>query len=113
MNTAGLAGIQRLGDRHARRADRASSCQDLAQTTHHYTIPQQRRKPALEQACQRRQRGKAHPAQPPLLPTEYSWHRPDCLQQADHALAPQAAPELGQATEPLLAPAQQVRGQAS
>jgi hypothetical protein len=36
------------------------SCQDLAQTTHHYTITKKRRKPALEQARQRMQRVKVH-----------------------------------------------------
>jgi hypothetical protein len=30
---------------------KSSSCQDLAQTTHHYAITKQCRKPALEQAC--------------------------------------------------------------
>src|SRR5262245_18288800 len=80
------------------------SCQDLAQTTHHYAITKKRPKPALEQACQRMQGVKAHADQPPVLPVEHPRHRPDFLQHADHAIAAQAVPELGEATEPLLTP---------
>ena len=91
--------------------DERRSCQDLAQTTHHYVIPQKRRKPALEHARQRVQRVKAHTDQPPVLPAEHPRHCPHLLQQAHHAIAAQAVLELGEATEPLLAPDQQVMGE--
>jgi hypothetical protein len=75
-------------------------------------IPKKRRKPALEYARQRVQRIKVHTDQPPLLPAEHPRHRPDLLQQADHTIATQAVPELGEATEPLLTPDQEMMGEA-
>jgi hypothetical protein len=69
-------------------------------------------KPALEYARQRVQRVKAHADQPPLLPTEHPRYRPDLLQQAHHAIAPQAALGLGATTEPLLTPDQEMVGKA-
>jgi hypothetical protein len=47
--------------RHRLRQLTGRSCQVLAQTAHHYVIPQERRKAALEQACQGRQRVNPHP----------------------------------------------------
>src|SRR4029450_8259208 len=50
--------------------------------------------------------------QPPKLPAEHPRYRPDLLQQAHHAIAPQAALGLGATTEPLLTPDQEVMGEA-
>jgi hypothetical protein len=47
-----------------------------------------------------------------MLLVEHPRHRPHLLQQADHTIAVQAVPELGQATEPLLTPEQEMMSEA-
>src|SRR5215472_15686686 len=51
-----------------------SSCQLLAQTTHHYTLAKKGGKPALEHTSQGMQRVKLDTDQPSMLPAQHAGH---------------------------------------